>query len=368
MASMRLLIAVPSRPPSPDGAATFAALLEQELPAHEVRVAVLAPGDVSLPGILRHLAYFFQLLCAGKDADAILALDIFTTGIASLMVSLLLRKPFFLRVAGDAAWERGVLEGSVRVPLEEFLRTRHVSPLIALLRSVQGAIAQRARKVFVPSAYFERVVAGWGVPRAQIAAVPAGFLAEAPGELPEVVQGCSRPRVVAAGRLVPWHGHAGLIEAMVRVREVHPTASLVIAGEGPEHVSLVSYARVRLGDAAIVFAPASRAEMFAVLADADLIVRNTTFEAPSYVLIESLALGKPVIATATGGAPEVIEDGKNGLLVPSGDRDALREAIVHVLATPKHGALLGEGARTRAQADTAAAAAEIIAAQLKESV
>lgn len=368
MATMRLLIAAPSRPFSADGAATFAALLERELPAHEVRVAVLAPEDASLPGVLRHLAYFFQLLRAGKDADAILALDILRTGIASLMVSLLLRKPFFLRPAGDAAWEKGMLEGSVRVPLEEFLHTRHASPLVALLRFMQGAIARRARRIFVPSAYFGRIVARWGVPPEQIAVVPVCFLPEAPGELSEALQGCSRPRVVAAGRLVPWHGHAGLIEAMVRVRETHPTASFIIAGEGPEHASLASYARVRLGDAAVVFAPASRAEMFAVLADADLIVRNTTFEAPSYLLIESLALGKPVIATAIGGVPEVIEDGKNGLLVPPGDRDALREAITHLLATPKHAAVLGEGAQAWAKAISVAAAAGMIAAQLKESV
>ena len=63
----------------------------------------------------------------------------------------------------------------------------------------------------------------------------------------------------------------------------------------------------------------------------DVFVLNSETEGLSHVLLEAMAVGTPIVATNAGGNPEVIEDGVNGLLVPIGDQEKLKEAILRVL-------------------------------------
>jgi glycosyltransferase involved in cell wall biosynthesis len=67
------------------------------------------------------------------------------------------------------------------------------------------------------------------------------------------------------------------------------------------------------------------------------------------VILEAMALGKPVVATATGGIPELIKDGQTGLLVPAGDASALAQSIHRLLANPDLAQQLGEAGRCRVE-------------------
>ncbi len=125
---------------------------------------------------------------------------------------------------------------------------------------------------------------------------------------------------------------------------------------------------VRLGNKGHVLGPLTHPDTLALVGDADIFVLNSTYEGLSHLLIEALALGKPIIATNVGGNPELIEDGKNGLLVPLGDREALTDAIMHLLKTPQHQELLGKNARISAKRFTMATMADATVSVLERHV
>ena len=75
----------------------------------------------------------------------------------------------------------------------------------------------------------------------------------------------------------------------------------------------------------------------------------------SLAAVEAMACGRPVVASATGGLPEVVIDGETGLLVPAGDVGALRDALRALLSDPVLRRRLGEAARRRARLFTASA-------------
>jgi glycosyltransferase involved in cell wall biosynthesis len=86
-----------------------------------------------------------------------------------------------------------------------------------------------------------------------------------------------------------------------------------------------------------------------VLAHADLLVLPSLYEEPGTVLPEAMWLGLPMMASRTGGIPDVITDGVSGLLVPPGDSEALARAIDHVLSSPGLARWLGEAAWEQAK-------------------
>lgn len=366
---MRLLIATPLYPPEPGGPATYARILEQELPSRGIQAAVLKFRDVRrFPKLVRHLAYLFLLMRAGKDADAILALDPVSTGLPALLAARMLRKPFFVKVVGDYAWEQGTQRAGVRASLDEFVRMRHVPLLADILRAIQSTVARYAVQVIVPSAYLKGIVCAWGVVPEHVTIIYNAMQEEEPCAPEGAAAVMKHPRIVSVGRLVPWKGMPALIDATVTVRESVPDASLTIVGDGPDRSSLEAYAQVRLGDAACLTGALPHAETLGVMRDADVFVLNSTYEGLSHLLIEALALGKPIIATAVGGNPELIEDGKNGLLVPSGDREALAEALVHLLKTKEHRDLLGAAAKRSAQRFSTGVMADATAALFFEQI
>ena len=97
----------------------------------------------------------------------------------------------------------------------------------------------------------------------------------------------------------------------------------LVAGDGPEREAMERLAsdRVRF------LGPLPREEVLRLFRAADASLLSSTWENFPHTVVESLAVGTPVIATAVGGVPEVVKDGENGLLVPPGDAGALAAAI-----------------------------------------
>jgi glycosyltransferase involved in cell wall biosynthesis len=77
----------------------------------------------------------------------------------------------------------------------------------------------------------------------------------------------------------------------------------------------------------------------------DVVVVSSLREGLPNVILEALALAKPVVATRVGGIPEIIRDGETGLLVPLRDPERLAEALLHLLRNPEEGKKLGEMGR-----------------------
>lgn len=150
-----------------------------------------------------------------------------------------------------------------------------------------------------------------------------------------------------AGRLIPGKGPDYLIEAVARLRRTHAIRAR-IAGEGPERKRLESLAR-QLGVADIVEFVGLTHDMPGFWArSAVAVVPSAEFtEACPMTPLEAMACGKPVIATRNGGLPELVVDGRTGMLVEPGDADELARAISRYADDRDLRICHGANARTR---------------------
>jgi glycosyltransferase involved in cell wall biosynthesis len=154
-----------------------------------------------------------------------------------------------------------------------------------------------------------------------------------------------RPLILAAGRLASQKGFATLIEAARRWGDLSPAPLLAIAGSGPLRAELTA-AAAPLGDAVRFLG--HREDMAALLAAADLFVLPSLWEGQPLVLQEALCAARPIVATRTGGIPDLTgEDG--ALLIPAGDPAELAAAVRRVLISEALARRLADGARARAR-------------------
>lgn len=169
------------------------------------------------------------------------------------------------------------------------------------------------------------------------------------------------PIVGVVARLEPEKGHATLLEAWPRVLERVPAARLLVVGEGSRRAELEEQAR-SLGimgedctdDACVgtrharphakVIFTGRRDDVPAVTAALDVAVLPSYREAQGITILEAMALGRPVVASNVGGIPEMVEDGRTGLLVPPHDAEALAAAIVRLLTDHPYADILAHAA------------------------
>ncbi len=136
--------------------------------------------------------------------------------------------------------------------------------------------------------------------------------------------------VGVVARLEPEKGHPTLLEAWPAVLRAVPDAYLLIVGEGSRRDALEAQARELRIAHRVVFT-GRRDDVPAVTAALDVAVLPSYREAQGMVILEAMALSRPVVASNVGGIPEMIEDGVTGLLVPPHDAEALAGAIVRLL-------------------------------------
>lgn len=143
------------------------------------------------------------------------------------------------------------------------------------------------------------------------------------------------PRLVSVGRLCEAKGQLLLIEAMARLKAEGVRAELVLIGDGPMRAPIEALIdRHRLHEEVKLLGWRDSARVRQELLDARVMVLPSFAEGLPVVLMEALALGRPVITTYIAGIPELVEHGVNGWLVPAGSLDRLVHAIREALATP----------------------------------
>ncbi len=342
---MKIVVATPLYPPDIGGPATYASILAEELPKMGVEVRLVKFGDVRhLPKLLRHYAYYRRVLAASKGADVVLALDPVSVGLPALKAAKKAGKPFVVKIVGDYAWEQGVQRFGVTLPLDEFVRTAEIPFAVRPLRATQKQVAESARRIIVPSEYLKKIVMMWGVAENKIEVIYNAVPDIEIGEVPKAVRALTRPLVVSVGRLVPWKQFDSLIDVVAKAGNL----SLAIVGAGPEQERLRTYAREKLGGGAVFTGQLSKADTLATIKHADAFVLNSSYEGLSHVLIEALQLGVPIVTTRSGGNAELIAHRENGMLVPSGDPEALQAAIVQLLADQELRVFLRANALTTA--------------------
>lgn len=152
-------------------------------------------------------------------------------------------------------------------------------------------------------------------------------------------------RIVSVGRLDANKNHEMMIHAFAGLADKYPEYTLTIYGEG----ELREYLQKLIASLALeekVFLPGAIPDVADKIGKASLFLLTSYSEGISNALIEAMALGLPVIATdvPSGGTQELIRHGENGLIIPTGDEKALKEAMDRLLSDREFAARLGEQA------------------------
>jgi glycosyltransferase involved in cell wall biosynthesis len=152
------------------------------------------------------------------------------------------------------------------------------------------------------------------------------------------------PVLVTIGRLVEQKGHCYLLQALPDLLDTWPQLCCVFMGEGELHEALQRVA-MDLGVERACRFVGVREDIADILAAADVFVLPSLSEGFPFVLLEALAMGRPVVASRVNGVPELIEEHKTGWLVPPRDPQALAAAIREVLNDPATASKMGAEGR-----------------------
>ena len=227
-----------------------------------------------------------------------------------------------------------------------------ISVKARLYCAVDGQLLRRMDLVFAVSAMMARQLHGEGVPGSRLVLARNGImLPEHPfGHRSDRLRGegalCEGDIAIGhVGRVSPEKGVIPLVQSFARIAHEFPAARLVIAGDGPD----IPRARQAVADRALngrVVFLGYREDIADIYGALDLFVLNSTTEGLPNAILEAMAFGVPVVATAVGGTPEVVHDGDTGLLIPSSQPAALVTAIRAVLGNREAAAERARRART----------------------
>lgn len=256
-----------------------------------------------------------------------------------------------------AAWLAGVAcVWHVRNPVSRFGRlgrwlVGHCDQIIA----VSNSVAEPFRKAFPECA-------------TRIAVVPEGIEAvrydnpEAGRAFRHTIGADPGDQLVGTiGRLTPWKGQDDFVRAAALLAPRQPRARFLVVGDclsSPSEAAADQAYRARLHSLADQLGVAGRLtfagfreDVPAVMNALDIFVLPSHAEPFGIVLLEAMAAGRPIVATAAGGVPEIVRDGREALLVPPRDPAALAAAIERLLTDPALAACLGSAARQRVVAE-----------------
>jgi glycosyltransferase involved in cell wall biosynthesis len=324
-------------PPDVGGPASHAPALAEALleAGHTVEVVTTAdrtpaPRPYPLrwvargrPAPLRHLAVVREVRSAARGADRVYA----TTMVRrAALGAALARRPLVVKLVADEAYERERRAGRFAGTLEQF-QTERGGLRVRLLRATRTAALRRASRVLVPSAYLRAIALGWGLDpaRTTVVANPAPEVPVHPTrDEARAALGIEGFALGVAGRLTEQKALEDTLAALARV----PRVALLVLGDGPERAALERRAaQLDVSDRVRFLGAGTRDDVIVLFRAVDAALLTSAWENLPHTLLEALAAGTPVIATAVGGIPEVVRDGENGLLVPPRDVAAAASAI-----------------------------------------
>jgi glycosyltransferase involved in cell wall biosynthesis len=371
---MRALIVSGIWPPDVGGPASHApdvaAFLRER--GHDVEVVTTAGAAPAIAGypvhwIARslpkgaiHARTAYEIARRAAHADVVYTTGMF--GRSSLGASIA-RRPYVVKLTADPAFERARRRGIVGGNVDEF-QGGSGGTASRVLRIARDAELKRAAHVFTPSSYLRELALSWGVPAERVSVLPnpaPSLPALAPRDELRRSFGLRGPTLAFAGRLTAQKSLRVALEAVASVDGV----SLLIAGEGDERARLErDVAELGLDERVRFLGALPRARVVELFAAADASILSSMWENFPHTVVEALAVGTPVLATASGGVGEVVHDGENGLLVPLGDSQALGAALRRYFEE--------DGLRDRLRAAAAPSVAEYaperIFAQLEEAL
>lgn len=215
---------------------------------------------------------------------------------------------------------------------------------------LDGQVVARAatRFVAVSSADGRRMVSREGVDPAKVLVIPTAYIPSSARTGTDVRAELglddSVPLIAIAALLRPEKRLDLLLDAHARVVEAMPQAHLVIAGDGECRADLERRAR-GLGIEDSVHFLGRRADVDRVLQAADVAALSSDREGLPLLVFECMANGLPLVATAVGGVPDVLQDGVTGVLVPRRDPGALARGLIGLLRDPARRTSMAQASR-----------------------
>jgi glycosyltransferase involved in cell wall biosynthesis len=188
----------------------------------------------------------------------------------------------------------------------------------------------------------EFLVERYGYPAQRVECIPNGW-----SGTPRPREPASDPTVVSVARLRAQKGHEVLLGAFSRVLQRLPQARLVLIGDG-ELRSAVEADIARRGIGARVTLTGSVDDVWPLLARAHVFALASHYEPLGISVLEAMAAGLPVVATAVGGVPELVRPGVNGELVAPGDEGGMADRLLELLLCEDRRRQLGEAGRRAA--------------------
>lgn len=341
VSALRVLVVSGIWPPDVGGPASHGPQVAAHLlrAGHRVSALVSAEGQLADPGFpvrvtprrgplpVRMARGAAALVAATRSADVVYATGIYHRAALSCRAA---GVPLVIKLVNDPAYERARNRGWFDGTLEQFQRPEvGRDPRLRLLRRMRDIALGQAAQIIVPSAYLAQIAASWRL-RVPLTVIHNPAVGARVTEAREVLRrdlGLTGPSVVFAGRFVPQKNLPLLVSAMAGVAGL--TAHLV--GDGPErHTLEAAIASSGVGERVRLVPPVPQSEVGRWMAAADATVLPSDWENFPHAAVESLAQGTPVIATAVGGVPEIVEHDRNGWLLEAGDRASLERALQRV--------------------------------------
>jgi glycosyltransferase involved in cell wall biosynthesis len=341
---VRVLVVSGIWPPDVGGPASHAPELADFLARRGHGVDVVTTAEVApaprgfpihwvsrrLPRGARHAAVAGFVARYARTSDVVYATSML--GRASLGASVA-RRPVVVKLVADEAYERARRFGLFDGDLDEF-QGFEGGARVQALRRARNAAVRRVDHLVCPSVYLASLAVRWGVPLDRVTVVPnaAPTLPSVPErEDARTMFQLDGPTLAFAGRITRQKALVVALEALGRVEDV----SLLVAGDGPDAPEVRRQASERGLDGRVRFLGAlGRDDVLSLFRAADASLLSSSWENFPHTVVEALAVGTPVVATAVGGVPELVRDGENGLLVPAGDADALAGAIRRIVEEP----------------------------------
>ncbi len=205
-----------------------------------------------------------------------------------------------------------------------------------------------SRAYVVNSKYMRLPLANHGIPRSKVHVVYNAADFDETIRCPGIVAPRTVPTFGLVGQVVERKGHHIAIEALAKIRARHPALAfkLMIFGGGSEaYIDQIKELAAAKGLTRFIHWCGYNTNRDEIYPEIDFSLVPTIDPEPfAHVTIEPAVYGKPIIASATGGTPEIVKDGVTGFLVPPADADALAERITRLLLEPNLADVLGQQA------------------------
>lgn len=253
------------------------------------------------------------------------------SAISGLIIKFQAGIPGVVKYSGDLVWEFLSLRNKLeKTTFEEMMRDSRIS--VGFLRLLEKKIIDGYEKVIVQTMYQRKVLQKFlGIKQKQTVVIPNSVtMHRLDKTLFLKIKGLYADKVLlsTACRIVPWKGLNYLIEAL---RYLPNEFILLIFGEGPYRIKLEKLSKeLKVQERVHFCGKIPHKKIQSVIKATDVFVLPSLYEPAGVALLDAFAAGVPVIASRVGGIPEIIQNGKNGLLVKPRDAMDIAEKVTRV--------------------------------------